>query len=366
MPIPIVLAVIFSILVGASSSVFADDIKVGVLAVRGTEKAVKRWYPLVEYLQSRIPDHSFTLIPLSLKEMSPAVANRKVDFVLTNTGNFVVLEHDFNVTPVATLRNLSQGRPVTQFGAVIFTRADRLDINKIDDIRGKKMMGVAKKAFGGFQMAWYELKKRKINPFKNVEVRYTGLPQDQIVYAVSSGVADVGTVRTGILERMHAEGTINMKDFKILEPKRGRQELPFALTTRLYPEWPFAKTASVNPRLAKDVAIALLTMPENDPIAQRANYAGWTVPLDYSIVHQLFKDLSVGPYSRSKEWLFTIGGNRKATMLFGTGITIIFFCLYLIWSPVKRLKQTPENEQDLDQSNVETTASVTQMDRKTA
>lgn len=72
MPIPSVVAAVLFILIGFQIPAFAEEIKIGVLAVRGTEKTVKRWYPLVDYLQKRIPDYAFALVPLSLKKISAA------------------------------------------------------------------------------------------------------------------------------------------------------------------------------------------------------------------------------------------------------------------------------------------------------
>jgi hypothetical protein len=94
--------------------------------------------------------------------------------------------------------------------------------------------------------------------------------------------------------------------------------------------------------LAKDVAIALLTMPENDPEAKKANYAGWTVPLDYSVVRQLFMDLNAGPYEKPPGVLGSLGGDKNFTMFFFVGLSMMFLCVYFIWSPIKRLKQTTD------------------------
>ena len=71
------------------------------------------------------------------------------------------------------------------------------------------------------------------------------------------------------------------------------------LSTRLYPEWAFAKAHSTPEALASQVAIALLQMPEDHPATRAGDYAGWTVPLSYQPVHDLFMALEIGPYARS-------------------------------------------------------------------
>gem|GEM_PF-3337236 len=322
------------------SPVLAADVRIGVLAVRGNDNAVKRWYPLAEYLERRLSGHSFNIAPLGLKEMEQAVRRQHVDFVLTNTGNYIQLEIDLGVNCIATLRNLSRNRPTTQFGSVIFTRRDRPEIRTLRDIKGRRLMGVSRHAFGGFQMAWREMKRAGIDPFNDTTLQFSGLPQDQIVYAVRDKRVDVGIVRTDTLERMHAEGAINIDDFSILNARHGRTPLPFKLSTRLYPEWPFAKAPHVAARLAKEVAVALLTMEENEPSARAGRYAGWTVPLDYSDVHQMFRELGVGPYAKDKDssilrlWHSLL---RSDNLMFYAVVAGLFFLFaFLIWGPLNR------------------------------
>jgi signal transduction histidine kinase len=50
--------------------------------------------------------------------------------------------------------------------------------------------------------------------------------------------------------------------------------------------------------LASKVAVALLQMPEEHPATRAGDYAGWTVPLNYQPVHDLLKELHVGPYEQ--------------------------------------------------------------------
>jgi len=47
------------------------------------------------------------------------------------------------------------------------------------------------------------------------------------------------------------------------------------------------------------VVIALLQMPRDSPAARAGRYIGWTVPLDYQRVHDLFLELGIGPYQVS-------------------------------------------------------------------
>lgn len=271
-------------------------VKIGVLAFRGEEATRKRWSATAEYLEWTIGGHIFEVVPLSLPEMKEAVSNGQLDFVLTNTGNYVELEALFGVTRIATMRSPSTVRAGNVFGAVIFTRADRSDIKDIRDLKGKSFMAVERNGFGGFQMAWRELEKSGLDPFDDFSsIEFSGFPQDQSAFAVLDGKVDAATFRTGTLEAMQTEGVIRMDQFKVLN-RQQHPGFPFTVSTRLYPEWPFARTKKTTQQLAQKVAIALLSMPENSVAAQQGHYSGWTVPLDYQPVHELFRELRIGPY----------------------------------------------------------------------
>jgi two-component system sensor histidine kinase TtrS len=281
------------------SLAMAEPVTVGVLAHRGTDKAIARWTPTVEYLAARIPGREFRLVPLDLKEMPVALERGELDFILTNPGHYVELEAAYGITRIATLKNFRHGKPSKTFGAVIFTQANRDDIQTLDDLRGKTFAAVDEGAFGGFQMAWRELKDAGIDPFADLrELRFSGFPQDNIVFDVRDSRVDAGTVRTDILEGLAARGRIDLSNFHVLNRQSG-DDFPFLHSTRLYPEWAFAKARPTPDMLASKVAVALLQMPEAHPAARAGDYAGWTVPLNYQPVHELFMELGIGPYARS-------------------------------------------------------------------
>lgn len=275
---------------------WSETVVIGALAYRGPQEAMERWSATADYLSARIPEHRFEIRPLELASLREAVATGQVHFVLTNPGHYVMLEAAHGATRIATLQARYAGERYTRFGAAIIARADRPGLDRLSDLKGKRLMAVSPNAFGGFQMGWRELAAAGIDISRDIrELHFAGFPQDAIVQAVLDGEVDAGFVRSGILERLVAEGKVPADALKVLN----RQELPGfgpALSTRLYPEWPFAKVKHTSEALAKRVAQALLAMPEDAQAAQAARAAGWTIPLDYSPVHELMRELHIGPY----------------------------------------------------------------------
>jgi diguanylate cyclase (GGDEF)-like protein/PAS domain S-box-containing protein len=274
-----------------------STLRIGVLAKRGPAMARDKWTPTARYLTREVAGHRFRVVPLGFDAVVPAVRRGSVDFVLANSGYYVELEARFGVSRIATLENRYHGQGVTRFGGVIFTRADNTAIQGLKDLPGRRFKAVDARSLGGFRMAWRELAEHGIDPRRELQLSFAGT-HDAVVRAVASGEAAAGTVRTDTLERMAREGAVRLSDFRLLHPQ-DRADFPFRVSTRLYPEWPFARLKHTDPGLAQRVAVALLGMGPDSAAAQAAHATGWSVPRNYQPVHELMEELRLGPYARS-------------------------------------------------------------------
>ncbi len=273
----------------------AQEVRIGVLARRGPEQALRMWSPTADYLNARLPHYHFTIVPIDFDAMMPAIKAGDVEFVLANSSYYVEMEARYGVSRIVTLRNRDNGEAYTQFGGVIFTRADRTDINTLDDLRGKSFMAVDEQSLGGWRAAWRELKAAGIDPYTEFQPLRFGGTHDAVVYAVQDGVVDAGTVRTDTLERMAGEGKIDIKRFRVINPQQ-HTGFSFLCSTRLYPEWPLARLKNTPEQLGHEVATELLQMPPDSEAALRSKSAGWTIPANYQPVHDLLRELRIGPY----------------------------------------------------------------------
>jgi two-component system sensor histidine kinase TtrS len=280
---------------GWTSALAQQPIRIGVLSHRGEQQTLDTWAPTAHYLTEQIPDYLFVIHPLDFNAVNVAVENAEVDFVLVNPGIYVNLEFHYRVSRIATLNNRLGDTSYNVFGGVIFSRSDHRDLQSLADLRGKSFMAVDAASLGGFQMAWGELKDQGLDPYRDLARLSFGGIHDRVVTAVRDGVVDAGTVRSGILELLAQEGTIDLAQLRIIAP-RSEPDFPLSLSTPLYPEWPFSKVRHTSNQLAQQVAVALLQMPQDHPAALQGGYAGWTVPLDYQPVHDLFRKLRLPPY----------------------------------------------------------------------
>lgn len=266
----------------------ADDLRVGVLAFQGSERAAQDFDPTIAHLQRVLPQHRFSLVPLDLGGVTRAVAERSVDFIITNPGDYVGLEARFGVTRLATLESRDHSAPLDSVGSLVIAPNRAGHPVGLADLAGRKLAVVTASAFGGWQVIWREMDDVGLSPGRLGELIETGFPMERVVEAVRTGRAEAGVLRACLLEDLIAAGRVRPDEFVVVA-ERPAAGFPCRLSSRLYPDWPFARLAGTPPDLAKAVTSALLAMPAVDGRA-------WTAPQDYTSVHALFRQLKIGPY----------------------------------------------------------------------
>ena len=307
----------------------ADKVlKVGVRAHSGIEASKKKWDKTIHTLSKKIDGYRFELIPIiSFQKMRTAVKNKQIDFVLTNPFAYIELNKQSGVHRILTLnKKQPNGIASTAFASVIFTRSDRNDINSISDIQNKSIMGVHQEAFGGWLMALRELNHAGYDPHDHSsEILFTSdNTHHSVVYSVLSGAADIGTIRTGILEQLAAQGKIKLNSIKILNPHNDK--LGALHSTQHYPEWPFAVLPHISSELSNYVFRTLLEIQPDSAAALTGGYTNWAVPLGYDEVYKLANELEHQHITFSNIWhkhQFTI------ILLIVFIISITFYTLYL-------------------------------------
>jgi PAS domain S-box-containing protein len=274
-------------------------VRLGVLANRGKPICMAEWRPTAEYLSAALSPRQFKIVPLAFDEVGGAVEQGRLEFLLVNSSMYVALEARGEAYRIATFQQppLRAEAPLPSFGGVIFCRADRGDITTLRDLVGKRFGAVERSSFGGWQAAWREFDHLGIRPETDFASLVFAGTHDAVVEAVRNGSLDAGTVRSTQLERMAHEGIIRLDDFKCLAGMTAvPADYPYWLSTRLYPEWPFAALRGTDIELGKAVASALLRMNADDPAAKAASGAGWAIPQDYVAVHECLRSLRLPPY----------------------------------------------------------------------
>jgi len=220
-------------------------LRVGITAFRDKDITIREWQPTMDFLSRQLPDLRFEAVPLALVEFQGAMKARSLDFVITNPEHYIVLEHEYGASRAATLVKSEGGVIVNRFGGVIFASAGRNDIATLSDLKGKRVAAIDKTSFAAYLIQYDMLKEQGIDLSRDCTVEFTGFPQDRAVVAVLAGQADVGFVRSGLLESMAREGKLDLSAVKIIHQVQPKG-FPFLLSSQLYPEWPLAVASHVS------------------------------------------------------------------------------------------------------------------------
>ena len=71
------------------------EVRIGLLAKRGSATDLALWQPTADYLSARLPEHRFRIVALDFTEIHDSVRAGRIDFVLANSVFYVEMERRF-------------------------------------------------------------------------------------------------------------------------------------------------------------------------------------------------------------------------------------------------------------------------------
>lgn len=271
----------------------SEPVRIGVLATRGPALAQAQWQPLMGWLNERVPERRFALVPLELDALAEAVAQNRLDFVITNPGQSVSLARQYPLAWLATLKSPAGGDNLA-IGAALVVRA-HAPYRHWQDLEGQPVAAVSENAFGGYLAYRFEADEQGIRLERFFSaVRFTGFPLDRLIEQLAADEVAAAIVPVCQLERMVREGKVADSDFRVLD-NQAPAGFGCQSSTRLYPNWAFAKTERASPELALAVTRALFDLPADSEAAMAADSAGWTVPTSQLGIDRLLKALDRHP-----------------------------------------------------------------------
>ncbi len=310
----------------------ADSLTLGILADREKTAMIKRYQPLVEYLNAQLKTVHIDMEILDFFEMQTAIGKDKLDLLFTNPRQFIQLQRSKKLTG-AIASQVKRGRNggyTQNMGGVIFTRQKNSLINELTDLQGKRVAFPGKKQMGSYQSQGYELFLAGINPLEDITLVETDGLED-VVRKVLSNQVDAGFVRTDILEDLNREGRLDLAAIKVIN-RRYHDDFPFLVSTRLYPEWPFVALSHVDRRTVSRIASILMALDENHPAAVAAGIMGFAPPADYHEVENVARTLRLPPFEKVPEvsWKDIWTQNQLFILFAILSIVVISFLLWLL------------------------------------
>ena len=314
----------------ADSSPPGDPVRIGILSHRGAEVVRRMWSPTIDYLSARVPGHRFELVPLDFDIYARAVRDGEVEFAYSSAALYVEMERRHGLSRIATVVNAGPNGEFTEYGGVLAALAERTDLRTLEDLRGSTLLIPDRRALGGWLMQWRELRLAGLEERRDYQVVAAG-DNEKALLGVLRGDGDVAAVRSDIIERMAAEGKIDPTRLRVIRTPAAPPAYPYAVSTRLYPEWPFAKLRHTSDALASRVAVALLTMERDSAPVRAAEIVGWSVPRDYQPIHELFQELGIGAYAPADLTLLDVARDH-----WGWAVTGALFLAALLFAATVR------------------------------
>ena len=261
------------------------------------ERETQSFEPFVGYLEQRIPDVRFQMVPLAtIDDLVQAVERKQLDFAFATPAALVELNVRLGARAIATvLQPVTGGQDYPWLAGAVFVRDSRSDIRRLEDVRGKRVIALSPLALGGWLSAVREWRKVGIHEDKDLgSVRFV-FSYAKVAQEVCEGHADVGVLAAAAL--MQVESLCGAKLRVLLSTTGGRDpRYPATISTELYPEEAFAVVGAVPETLISQVEVALLAIEPDSAVARAATVAGFTAPLSYAPVQQLMEELRLHPF----------------------------------------------------------------------
>lgn len=279
----------------AGSALAAQVVRVGVLSSQSKPETLAQWQPTALALTQLVPQTQFEVLALTSEELDAAVNAGQLDFVLTNPAHYVMLRQRDRLRPMATLNQMIGNQVVDSYGSVIFTQANS-GIHTLTQVRGKRVVAVGLNSLGGYLMAADTFRANQINLHNSSDVNlsFTGVPHSRVVQSVLAGEADVGIVRTGLLEQMVSAGQLDLAQLRVLN-LQSTSVFPQLRSTELFPEWSWTAMSHTSTVLTKAVLVALMQIQPDSDAARAGRYQGFSISANYAPVVELMRRLKVYP-----------------------------------------------------------------------
>lgn len=286
----------------ASGEANRPVLRLGVLAMQSPQNTERDYAMVTARLEAALPEHRVQLQPLGWDALELAVQNRQLELVLTNGVQYIGLRAQNSLSgALATQRIHENGVDVATRGAVILRRADRTELAELDKLQGRRLT-VALPALHTQGLLSY-LGPMAVLSHAGVQTRgwqwiETGRRQTLVAQHVLEGRADLGFVRSGLLEELEREGVLQPGALAVVNPQT-HTPYPVRTSTPLYPEWALAALPHVDERTSRQVTAALLSMEDAPRGAHGVRVIGFTIPADYSLLEDDMRLLRLRPFDHA-------------------------------------------------------------------
>jgi len=261
--------------------------RVGILAPRGPETALKAWTGWRDWLERRFPGERFDLVPLVPDRALQPGALDSLDFLLANPVQFGALDPGRSVRWLATLRSSGRGdlRFLEQIGSAIWTR--EAGPTSLAGLRGLRVGAVDPQALGGYLLGVELLDREGLAPGRDYVPVFSGFPAERPLLLLLAGQVDAAIVPLCLYEELRDAGRLDGGSLRLLQPATTDVRTdsdggspPCEASTRTLQGWSLAALDTVPDALAAAVGRVLLEEPP------AADLPRWSLPISAADVER--------------------------------------------------------------------------------
>ena len=227
------------------------EIKLGVLPRLSAAALTSMFTPLADYLASETGEKVTIVIPKDFNAFKALVKSGQVDLGYANPLIYVQVKKGSHLDPLAVA---SEPKAGTKFRGIIIARKDS-GIEKVQDLRGKKLVFVEKDSAAGYIFQMLQLSKAGLNIERDFKTLPFAMKHDKVAQAVFNKTADAGGIREDDLEKM--KDKVDLSQIKIV----GYSDY--------FPNWPLFATPKLDKAVSAKVRAALLKLKPGTPEATK-------------------------------------------------------------------------------------------------
>ena len=270
--------------------------RIGTVSGQFDQVTAESFRPFTDYLSERVAGADFEMVPhANIEALVESVDAGRLHFAIATPAALVTLMSRHEVRPIATVTQMVGEDPYPWLAGAVFVRRSRTDIQRLEDVRGKKVIALSPLALGGWLSAVREWRDLGLDERRDLGSLQFQFSYSKLAAEVCAGSADVGVLAAGTLRDI---ASACPEGFRVLPGLRGSRDprYPTDVSTRLYPETAFAVVATVEEQFVTAVTQQLLSITPGSKVAAAATVAGFTAPLGYTAVRELMQELRVGPF----------------------------------------------------------------------
>lgn len=276
-----------------------DDVLIGVLAYDDADVVQAQLEPLVASLQRQLSDIDFYLRVVDIDELEGMARGTQAAIIITNPYHYLLLRASGGLTDAfATIYRASPMGSVSSLGGTVVVPADRDKLTELADLQSATIAIGDRRNTGGFVLPLAELKRVGVE-MDDIQWIESG-SEISAIKALQRGDADAVFLRSSLLEALAERGELDLTSLRVLN----RQQLgdyPFAVSTRLHPEWPLMATSGTDPELISRILGVGLLRSGGVVVTITGALSGISAPANYTGLTSELQSLGLPPYDERPE-----------------------------------------------------------------